>query len=208
MSKGPHTRRSRGFVGPVAPPKVDRFKSSEEERQAFLSDRERVRDALAMWGRKVTYREIGNQLGCSAYTAFHLVKRGLEVMDTPDAQRRRVQENEALDQLERITWSVLARPGYRISNSGRIVFEPEIAPDGRQVPMPDQSVRVAAIGKLLNIQERRARLNGLDMPVRIDLTTVNLDAALMAVELLEREADKQEREVIEAQHRGLPPGRE
>src|SRR5580658_8650682 len=100
MSRGP--KRSTP-VFPLAHPKIDR----NAEREKFMADRERQRRALAMWARKVTYSEIARQMGCSAYTAHRIVRRALANLDVPEAVERKRQENEALDELERIFWSVL-----------------------------------------------------------------------------------------------------
>jgi hypothetical protein len=184
-------------------------KSSQEERETFLHDRERQRRALAMWGRKVSYEQIGRELGCSAWSSWWLVHNGLEHLDAPEAVERRKQENLALDELERIMWGVIARPGYQVANSGRLVMDPEPGRDGRPVPLVDQSKRIAAVGQMLRIQERRAKLNGTDVPPRIDVS-VSLEAAIAAVEVLEQEADRAEVEVLRPSARSrrltaLPP---
>jgi hypothetical protein len=192
MSKGPYNGRSRArWPHTLAAPGAQ---SRRTEREQFLANRELQRRALDMWGRKMDYKQIGAELECSAYTAWHLVRQGLEVMDVPEARHRRAQENRGLDEMERTTWAVVARPGYQVSNSGRIVMEPEPDRDGRPVPQVDQAKRLAAIGTLLRIQERRARLNGLDEPAKVDVA-VSLEAALAAVELLEAEAVRRESEM-------------
>lgn len=169
--------------------------SKAQERERFLADRERQRRALQMWARKVTYADMGRQLGCSAWSAHNLVRRALENLDVPEAKERRVRDNEALDELERITWGVVARPGYRATPAGRLLFEPYIQDDqGRPVPVADQPTRLAAIGMLVRLQERRARLNGSDMPALLDIN-VSLEAAIAAVEVLEAEASLREAEV-------------
>lgn len=165
-------------------------------------DRERQRRALQMWARKDSYEEIGRQLGCSGWVAKNLVKYGLANLEVPTTSTRRRQEAEALDQIERIVWGVVARPGYKVSN-GHIVFEPQLGADGRAVPVADQTNRLAAIATLLHIQERRSRLNGLDAPGHVDVS-VTLEAAIAAVELLEREADRAEAEMCAQATRCLP----
>lgn len=157
-------------------------------------DGNRQRRALQMWGRKATVGDIALELGVSAAAAGQLVKRGLANMEVLGNRERRVQENEALDELERIVWDVVARPGYKVSNAGYIVFEPAPGPDGRPVPAMDEATRLAAIGTILRIQERRARLNGIDSRAKLDVS-VSLEAAISAVEILEREAARQEAEL-------------
>lgn len=204
MSRGRRT----GRPAPPPPPRqpIPGPESRAEERERFLADRERQRRALSMWARKVTYADMGRQLGCSAWKAHDLVRRGLENLDVPEARERRARDNEALDELERITWGVIARPGYKITPSGRVLFEPYAVDDqNRPVPVYDQQTRLAAIGTLIRIKERSARLNGADAPALLDIN-VTLEAAITAVEVLEAEATLREREV--GTQVALPVGRE
>ena len=197
MSAGPWRRNGRPKT-PKGPPITDR--------ERYLADRERQRRALAMWARKVPPAEMARQLGCSTYTANCLVRRAQAYLDVPEAAERRLQMNQALEEEERIAWAIVARPGYKISPSGRVVFEPERDAQGRAVPVVDQATRVAALAHLLRIHDRQARLNGLDEPTKIDVA-VGLEAAMAAVLLLEQEADREEAGVVDIEQVALPPGR-
>ena len=99
------------------------------------------------------------------------------------AERRRERDAEALDALERVAWGVLEQPGYEVSPSGRVVIDPEGS------PLLDTGRQLDTIGVLLRIQTRRAKLFGLDTPARASVS-VSLEAAIAAVERLEREADR------------------
>lgn len=165
------------------------------------------RRVVELWGRKVPLADIARELGIRTWAVDRYIDRWLRYMSKPTAQRRRAQENESLDELERITWAVVAHPGYKVSASGRVVMEPQVDQDTTQQPVPDEANRLAAIGTLLRIQQRRARLNGLDAPAQLDVS-VKLQAAVAAVELLEREADRQEAELraLAVETRSLPVG--
>jgi hypothetical protein len=172
---------------------------SEPDRAKMLADRERQRKALQLWARKLTIPAIAREMGVSGWMAKKLVDRGLDHLDVPEAKVRRAQENEALDELERIGWGVVARPGYHVAASGRIAMDPE---SGR--PLVDMSARLAGIQAVLRIMERRAKLNGLDAPTQVDVS-LTYEAALQAVILLEERATTAEREAIDIHEtRSLP----
>lgn len=183
---------------------------SINDRERYLADRDRQRQALRMWGRKMSTAEIARQLGCSVFTAHHLIKRGLGNLDVQAALERQQQMNQALEEEERLTWGIVARPGYKTSPSGRIIYEPQADAEGRPVPAQDQSVRLAALAHLLRVHERQAKLNGLDQPQRIDVQ-VGLDAAMAAAALLEAEASRLEADdpdIIDVEETlALPRGR-
>lgn len=171
-------------------PKAD-IVVERKKRQAIIDDRAMQRRALAMWARKMNYIQIASELHVSGWTVGQLIKKGLYYLDVPEAKERKSQMNLALDEEERMAWATAVRPGYQVSASGRIVFEPVPDATGRQVPVVDTGRRLEALGVLLRIHDRRAKLNGLDAPAQLSVA-VTLETAMAAVELLEAEAARQE----------------
>jgi hypothetical protein len=93
------------------------------------------------------------------------ISRALATMATESADEMRALSNERLDLLWRTALQILGRTHYVVSN-GRLVTH-----DGQ--PMRDDDPALRAIGVLLNIEQRRARLNGLDAPKQVEVITVD-----------------------------------
>jgi hypothetical protein len=101
-----------------------------------------------------------------------------------DVEELRKRENLKLDALEVAAQAVLSRFHVTVSQ-GRIVGkfvgfakipgtdEVYLGEDGKPIPLyedlRDDGPELAAIATLLRIQDRRAKLNGLDQPVRISV---------------------------------------
>ena len=145
---------------------------------------------IELWGRRVPVAGIASQLGIKAWSVDKYIHRWLRSVGTPDAERRRKQENLALDELERAAWRIVVHPGYQVGVSVQIPMN-AVPDEGRPMPLEDNGRRLEALRTLVRIHERRARLNGLDAPKRANISPT-LAQALAAVELLEREADRSE----------------
>ncbi|MFF6866654.1 hypothetical protein [Streptomyces ardesiacus] len=117
----------------------------------------------------------------SAATARSDLKRALEAHrdeERAEVSIYRQQENERLDdELDRLTQleddarAVLRRPHIMVNN-GRVILHPETGE-----PMEDDAPVLQAIDRLVKIEdarrrnaERRAKLNGYDMPVKAEVT--------------------------------------
>lgn len=87
-----------------------------------------------------TFREVGEALGIDPTWARTLVLRALEAAKYEAADLMRVQEGQRLDRMQRSVW--------RDAVNGDI----------------------AAVNTVLRIMDRRARLFGLDSPVKVDAT--------------------------------------
>ena len=113
------------------------------------------------------------------------ISRALAVLRTEPAEEMRALANERLDLLWRTAMRILGRTHYVVSN-GRLMTN-----DGQ--PMRDDDPTLRAIGVLLQIEQRRARLNGLDAPKQVEVITIDaveaeirrLSAELGAVEAVE-----------------------
>jgi hypothetical protein len=123
---------------------------------------ERDARALELRADGLSFRQIGQQLGCSSTTAFRRVERGLDRTLREPADRVRALELHRLDQALAHTVAVL-RARHVVIQGGRAVLDPTTGQ-----PYPDHGPALAAIDRLLRISESRRRLLGLDAPARLD----------------------------------------
>jgi hypothetical protein len=106
------------------------------------------------------------------------ISRALATMGTESADEMRALSNERLDMLWRTAMQIMGRAHYLVSN-GRLMTH-----DGQ--PMRDDDPALRAIGVLLGIEQRRARLNGLDAPAKVETITIDAidrEIARLAAEL-------------------------
>lgn len=144
-----------------------------------LRTAERRAQALKLRAAGMKYPDIAAQLGyASRGAAAQDVQRALlENVGEPAAELRAL-EVERLDMLWQTAMRVLAGKHPTVSN-GRVVMI-----DG--TPVPDVGPVLAAIDRLLKIQERRARLLGLDSPTKVELiddSTVDAEIRRLTEEL-------------------------
>lgn len=74
-------------------------------------------------------------------------------------------ELERLDALYRKAWAVLNKPHLLVQGGRPVVITGD---DDTEIRLHDDGPTLQAIDRLLKIAERRARLLGLDSPVKID----------------------------------------
>jgi hypothetical protein len=138
---------------------------------------ERDARAVELRRRHLNYRQIARELDLSASTAYEAVQRGLAdtIAETNDEVRR--QELERLDDLARVSLRVLAKTHVVVSQ-GRVAKHP----DTGEVLVDDGPI-LAAIDRLLKIQDRRAKLLGLDAPAKVEVLTMDaIDAEIRRLE--------------------------
>lgn len=112
------------------------------------------------------YRRIAAHFNIDVHTAHDAVQNGLrDIVQEPAAEVRRL-ELERLDELYTRALDILDTHHVTVSN-GQIVRL-----DGK--PLPDDGPALQAIDRLLKIQERRARLLGLDAPSRVSVEAEQL----------------------------------
>ncbi len=125
----------------------------------------------------LTYAQIGEKLGISTSTAFERVQRGMQAVPTEGVIEARRMELAKLDRIERHLLSVMGREHFRVDH-GRVIMELQPDPETGEIsrrPMIDDGPGVQAAMGLLRVQERRARLLGLDAPAQIRVETVTED---------------------------------
>jgi hypothetical protein len=127
--------------------------------------------AIAMRLAGATYDQIADDLGyASRSAAFVDITRALEI--NLAEQRRttdlfRQEELQRLDALWARAWMVLERHHVTVSH-GRIVC----GDDGD--PLLDDGPVLAAIDRLLKIQERRSKFLGLDAPTKHEVVSMDV----------------------------------
>src|SRR5690606_5993712 len=85
----------------------------------------------------------------------------------------REEELQRLDLLMTEAWAVLKRAHVTVSH-GRVIYD-----ESTGQPLPDDGPVLQAIDRILKIQERRAKLLGLDAPTKIEAITMDaLDAEI------------------------------
>jgi hypothetical protein len=147
---------------------------------------ERDAQAAALRSRGMSYRQVAAEMGYrSVRSAQEAVQRALSSIVEESAQDLRAMELGRLDDLYEAAMDVLGRDHVVVSNSGKIVYDTieyardgtgniMIDDDGRPVAekvakLLDDAPKLAAIKTLLQIQERRAKLLGLDSPVKAEV---------------------------------------
>jgi len=144
---------------------------ASKAQQAITADRRSKALALRVAG--ATLEQIAEQLGyADRQSAGKDIDRALaantgQVADA--AAERRPLEAERLDAMERAAWAVLRRP-HTLVSQGRVMKDDA----GR--PMVDDGPILDAIDRLLKIQARRARLFGLDAPVKVQQEVRHVDS--------------------------------
>lgn len=137
-----------------------------------------ARDAQAteLRGRGCSYQAIAEALGMSDRSAARkAVERALAATVAEPAEELRRLQLAQLDKLSRNAWRVLDTPHPLVSAGKVMTF------DG--VPLRDPQPLLAAIDRLLRIAERRARLLGLDAPIRVGPVGIaELDAQILELE--------------------------
>jgi hypothetical protein len=128
--------------------------------------------AAELRNRGFSYRQIAEHLGCAVSTAFDRVARAIDDIPRESTQMLRDIEAAKLDERERITLGILGKKSPKVSASGHVVRQ---IVDGQWVTVEDDDVKLRALGVLMKISERRAKLFGLDAALQVEMTTVVYD---------------------------------
>lgn len=134
-------------------------------------------DAARLRGRGWSYQRIADELDyCDKAAAYRAVQRVLlETVAEPAAELRQL-EMQRLDALYEAALEVLERRHITVSN-GKVVY------DELGSTVLDDGPVIQAITACLRVQERRAKLLGLDAPTRMELVSVDVvDAAIRDLE--------------------------
>ncbi|MEV6036019.1 hypothetical protein AB0L65_33030 [Nonomuraea sp. NPDC052116] len=122
-------------------------------------------EAARLRVRGLTYRQIAAELGMAGPGKAHeAVQRVLKETVQDAADDLRAVELDRLDQMYQAALKVLETEHYAISHGKVICLE-----EGGE-PLADDGPVLQAIDRLLKIQERRAKLLGLDAPTKTNVT--------------------------------------
>lgn len=118
------------------------------------------------------YEELGYASPQAARRDFNraLEENLAEVRTSAEAYRE--EELMELDHLASTAIQVMLTPHYEVTQAGKIAEDPQTG-----MPLLDDKPKLAAIDRLLKIQDRRAKLLGLDSAQKIEVLTLDaLDA--------------------------------
>jgi len=118
----------------------------------------------------LTYREIGAELGIDPSTAYDAVQRAVQMIPTEGAVEAKQAMLEEMDRMSRHLWGVVERQ------------------------QSDDGHGLQAIAQLLRVQERKARLIGLDAPTQRAVDVISHDAFMQAIGRLEAEVAELEQQ--------------
>lgn len=125
---------------------------AEERRELVLAQRRRGR----------TFPEIARHLGVSDSRARLLHSEALAALPVAEADKLRMEQAEKLDYLIREAYRVLERV-HVVVQSKEIIRDPET-----DQPMVDDKPTLAAITVIAKLEEQKARLLGLNAPVKVE----------------------------------------
>ncbi|MFI2663263.1 hypothetical protein [Micromonospora carbonacea] len=146
-------------------------------------------EAVAMRMTGASFQAIADALGYSSRgAACQDVTRALEAAIAEQTRATDIYREEELQRLDLLlaeAWAVLKRQHVTVSH-GRVIRD-----EDTDQPLIDDGPTLAAIDRVLKIQERRAKFLGLDAPTKVEAITIDaLDAeiAKLSAELDEQPA--------------------
>lgn len=123
-------------------------------------------------GEKLTLARVADEMGCSVFRVQKLLNKYTPKLLEKDASNHREIEIGKLDLLEEKLWTMVDEDYYTVSN-GQVVY----LDTGDPVPDIDPVLKI--IDRILKVAERRAKLLGLDKPVRVEATVHTMDSTDM-----------------------------
>lgn len=120
--------------------------------------------ACELRSRGWSYLRIGEELGIDGSAAYERVQRGIARVINEPAEAARQFELERLDRLW-IKAEEILEAEHIVVQHGKIVYDPDTGST-----LTDHTVPLQAIGTLLKVQERRAKLLGLDAATKTQVS--------------------------------------
>jgi len=118
---------------------------------------------------KMTIARIADEMECSVFKVQRLLNKYTPQLLEGDATKHREIEVGKLDLLEQKLWAMIDEDYYTVSN-GQVVY----METGDPVPDIDPILKI--VDRILKVSERRAKLLGLDKPVKVEATVHQVDA--------------------------------
>lgn len=122
-----------------------------------------------------THRQIAAHLGLSVGTVHNRIQSEIDARVQPLAAEMRAVTADRLDHMRRKVHEVLDRHHVTVSN-GKVIYLGD-------EPLQDDGPVLAAVDRLNRIEERWAKLFGLDAPQQLDIVQeqrIDLDSELVA----------------------------
>lgn len=155
---------SEEYILPVAPT------DNHGKKRGRWRDAEAARLKALGW----TLEDIAKHLGLDQpipengpQRAAAAIKRAMGEMARFANDEMRMMELRSLDELEWVAWQTLRNSHYVVSQ-GRVVFNDETGE-----PVADDRFVLETVDRILKIKERRAKLMGLDAPIRREVITMD-----------------------------------
>jgi hypothetical protein len=143
-----------------------------------LEGAERDREAVRLRSRGRTYVQISDELAYGGHqNARRAVKKVLSSIEQEGAEELVAVQLERLDFMYDAVLRVLETEHYTVSQ-GRLIYLHEDAP-----PLADDSPVLAAVDRLLKIENQRAELLGLKAPSKSTVTHAAADVDAAVAEL-------------------------
>lgn len=110
------------------------------------------------------FREIGEIVGISTQRAQQILAEFHAKITDEDTGTRRRQEIFEIDAEEERVREILRKPHFKVSASGKIIYDPET-----KQPLVDASAYYQGVATLVRLKELRAKLMGLAMPTQVEM---------------------------------------
>lgn len=137
-----------------------------------FSAQERAARVVRLHRDGYTFRDIGTQLGVSTSRAHQIWDKALRDVPAAEVEPLRAEVAERLDECLRRCLAVLADPMPAVTSKGEVL------------PFTDQRLVLDAIAEIRKGEEVRARLFGLNAPVRSEIAAVqNVRYEVVGVDL-------------------------
>lgn len=143
-----------------------------------------------------TIREIAAITGLSVGTVHKRITDEIETTVSPYREQYRVLERERLEGISRRLLDMMSKPHYLIEKGQVLTIQGE--------PVEDIAVTLACTDRFLRVQERRARLEGLDAPVKVEATQVEAPVPTEALSLIAQAQQRAEEMLAKLQEQQHP----
>jgi hypothetical protein len=118
-------------------------------------------------------------MGIGVETARRAVEQAARMIPTEDAAEQKKLMLAELDQAAQRVLAVMIRKHVHVTQGGKVVYD-----DGEKVL--DDAPILAAVDRLIRLQERRCRMMGLDAPRQDVVTVITEDAVDAEIARLEK----------------------
>lgn len=126
--------------------------------------------ALELHSQGMTWKEVGEAMGCSHSTAWDRAQRAQAGMPDESAAIFKAVQVMSLLRQKRVALGVMADPGYKVDH-GKMVMDPS---DGS--PMKDKKLQLEASAELRRIEDLLSRLVGTRAPTVHEVHEITEDA--------------------------------